>query len=144
MFYQRVVLRPALGKANELRSLLADRVRADQERVATILTERILGKGQSFTVGIRYENLEVYDKEREYLSNDSSFQEHAAKVSTMVSEPRDIQLYRYLTDRPAGSPPTKYIHLVRFIAAGNKEAEVQAALIKFSEARASEGAAPCS
>ncbi len=92
------------------------------------------------SVGIRHENLEAFDKEREYISNDSSFKEFAAKLSTMLSEPRDIQLYRYITQFPAGLPPAKYIHLVRFIAVGNKETEVQAALVKFSEARASEGA----
>ncbi len=57
MFYQRIVVTPALGKANELRSLLEERVRADQSRIRTLLVERILGKGQGFVVGIFHENL---------------------------------------------------------------------------------------
>ncbi len=84
MFYQRIVVTPALGKANELRSLLEERVRADQSRIRTLLVERILGKGQGFVVGIFHENLEAFEKEREYLKQDSTFRDFTGKVTTLV------------------------------------------------------------
>lgn len=54
MFYQRVVITPALGKANEVRSLLVEKVNADNARMGggVGLLERVLGEGIGFIVGI--------------------------------------------------------------------------------------------
>ncbi len=142
MFYQRISVTPALGKANELRSLLEERVKADQSRLRTLLVERVLGKGQGFVVGVFHETLEAFEKEREYLKGDSSFQAFTGKVSTLVESQRDAQLY-HVTSAPTGpNPPASFTHVVRFNAANDKEAEMRATLEEFAKARESEGARP--
>ena len=142
MFYQRIVVTPALGKANELRSLLEERVKADQSRIRILLTERILGKGQGFVVGIFHENLEAFEKEREYLKQDSTFRDFTGKVTTLVESQRDIQLYHVISAPTASNSPAGYTHVVRFNTANDKEAEMRAALEEFAKARESEGARP--
>ena len=142
MFYQRIVVTPALGKANELRSLLEERVKADQSRVNTLLVERVLGKGQGFVVGVFHETLEAFEKEREYLKQDTSFRDFASNVSTLVESQRDLQLYHVISAPTVSNSPAGYTHVVRFNTANDREAEMRATLEEFAKARESEGARP--
>lgn len=142
MFFNRYVIRPQLGKADQLRSLLMDRIQVDQARGRAVLTERLFSKGPSFVAGFWFENLEAYEKNRESLAADQAFGEFGAQLTQIISEPPDSQLY--VVERSPGSvtEATVYTHLVRFRPAPNKEAEVKAALDKVAEARESEGALP--
>ncbi len=57
MFYERVLLRAGLGKGNELRALAEDWTKSNQPRLRTVLTESVLGEGQTFVSGAQHENL---------------------------------------------------------------------------------------
>ena len=139
MFYERIVIRPAPGKAAEVRALLGDSVRSNQPRLRITLTERVLGLGESFIVGTFHDSLEAYEKERDSRRADSAFQALASQISTLVSQPRDAQLYASISSPSNGGGTTRFTHLVRFKAARDKEAEVQAALEEFVEERKAEG-----
>lgn len=142
MFYNRIVIRPQLGKAGQLRSLLEERIQVDQARAPAILTERLFSKGPSFVAGFQYENLEAYEKNRESLAADAAFGDFQAQLNQVIAEPSDSQLYYVETASGSSSEATRYTHLVRFRPAPNKEPEVKAALDKVTEAREAEGAMP--
>ena len=90
MFYERVLLRASQGKGDELRALLQDRTTSSQPRLRTLLVESVLGKGQTFVSATQHENLQAYEAERERRRADSGFRSFAAKVSGLVSSPREI------------------------------------------------------
>ncbi len=142
MFYQRYVISPALGKANEARSLMEEQAKIDQSRVRTVLTERVLGKGQRIIKGKFYENLEAFEKEMEFIRTDPSFLEFVGKMSALVESPWESQLYHVISAPTGSNPPGSYTHVVRFNAAHDKEAEMRATLEEFAKARESEGARP--
>lgn len=140
MFYERILLRPSLGKGNELRALVQDRTKSNQPRLRTVLTESVLGEGQTFVSGTFHENLKAYETEREARRADSGFQSFAAKVSGLLSRPREAQLFEIISSSVAGGGSARYTHGVRLIAARDKEMELRQALEDFAQARQAEGA----
>ena len=142
MFYNRIVIRPQLGKADQVRSLLEERIPVNQASGPAILTERLFGKGPSFVAGRWFDDLEAYEKNREMLAADSAYGDFRAQISQLIAEPADSQLYYVETASGSSSEATRYTHLVRFRPAPNKDAEVKAALDKVTAAREAEGAMP--
>ena len=142
MFYNRIVVRPQLGKAAQVRSLLKDRIVVSQTLGRAVLTERLFSKGPSFVVGRWFENLEAYEKMSESLAADSDYQAFVGQLNESMAEPADSQLYYVESDFGPASEATRYTHLVRFRPAPGKEAEVKAALDKMATAREAEGADP--
>ena len=141
MFYERVLLRAGLGRGNELRALAQDWAKSNQPRLRTVLTESVLGEGQTFVSGTQHENLQAYETEREARRADSGFQSFAAKVSSLVSRPRDAQLYEVISSPGGRGGSTRFTHVVELIAARDKEMELRKALEDFAQARQAEGAA---
>ena len=88
MFYNRIVIRPQLGKADQVRSLLEERIPVNQASGPAILTERLFGKGPSFVAGRWFDDLEVYEKNRESLAADSSFGDFRAQLSQLIAANR--------------------------------------------------------
>ena len=140
MFYERILLRAGLGKGNELRALAEDWAKTNQPRLRTVLTESVLGKGQTFVSGTMHENLQAYETEREARRADSGFQSFAAKVSSLVSRPREAQLYEVISSGGGRGGSARFTHVVQLIAARDKEMELRQALENFAQARLAEGA----
>ncbi len=140
MFYERVLLRAGLGKGNELRDLAEDWTKSNQPRLRTVLTESVLGEGQTFVSGTQHENLKAYETEREARRADSGFRSFAAKVSGLVSRPREVQLYEIISSGGGRGGSARFTHGVRLIAARDKEMELRQALEDFARARQAEGA----
>ncbi len=140
MFYERVLLRASQGKGDELRALLQDRTTSSQPRLRTLLVESVLGKGQTFVSGTFHDTLQAYDTEREARRADSGFRSFAAKVSSLLSHPREVQLYEIISSAGAGGGSARFTHVVELIAARDKEMEVREALENFAQARQAEGA----
>ncbi len=139
MFYERVLLRAGLGKGDELRTLAGDWTKSNQPRLRTVLVESVLGKGQTFVSATQHENLQAYEAERERRRADSGFRSFAAKVSGLVSSPREIQLYEVISLWGGQGGSIRFTHVVEFIAARDREMEVREALENFAQARQAEG-----
>ncbi len=140
MFYERVLLRAGLGRGNELRALAEDWTKSNQPRLRTVLTESVLGEGQTFVSGTQHENLQAYETEREARRADSGFRSFATKMSGLVSHPREVQLYEVISSAGGGGGAARFTQVVELIAARDKEMEVREALENFGEARQAEGA----
>ena len=140
MFYERILLRPSLGKENEVRALLEERTKSNQPRLRTVLTESVLGDGQTFVSGTQHENLKAYETEREARRADPDFRSFARKLSRRLSRPREAQLYEVISSGGGGGGSTRFTHGVRLIAARDKEMELRQALEDFVQARQAEGA----
>ena len=95
MFYERILLRPSLGKENEVRALAEGWTKSHQPRL--LLTESVLGEGQTFVSGTQHENLNAYETEREARRADPDFRSFATKVSGLLSRPREAQLYEVIS-----------------------------------------------
>ena len=140
MFYERVLLRAGLGKGDELRTLAGDWTKSNQPRLRTVLVESVLGKGQTFVSGTFHDTLQAYETEREARRADSGFRSYAAKVSGLLSQPREVQLYEIISSAGGGGGSARFTHVVELVAARDKEMEVREALENFAQARQAEGA----
>ena len=139
MFYERILLRPSLGKENEVRALLEERTKSNQPRLRTVLTESVLGEGQTFVSGTFHENLKAYETERGARRADTGFRSFATKLSRRLSRPREAQLYEVISPAGGGGGSARFTHVVQLIAARDKEMEVREALEIFAKARQAEG-----
>ena len=102
MFYERILIQPSSGNENEVHALSEERTRISQPRLSIVLTESILGDGQTFVTGIRHESLKAYEAERETRRADPDFRSFVGKMSGLVSRPREAQLWEVISSAGAG------------------------------------------
>ena len=142
MFYERILLRPSLGKENEVRALMEETTKSNQPRLRTVLTESVLGEGQTFVSGTFHENLKAYETERESRRANPGFGSFVAKISGMVSRPREAQLYEVISPT-SGVGDAHFTRVTEVTVAHDKEAEAREALENFARAiQAESGRAP--
>lgn len=105
MFTQTARLYPTQGKGPEVRALVTERVKRDNEMGAkSSVRVRILSDdGPTLVVASRFESLTELDERRRARAADAGFQAHLAQVVPMLSRPIAITIQERLV-APAAVP----------------------------------------
>ena len=103
MYIQRVTFHPAPGKTPELRTLLAERVKASQaQAIQAGLAEQLFGaEGQAFVITVRHRDLAALEQARRRNQDDPAFQAFLAQVNQLIRAPVRQQLLEVLVPLPS-------------------------------------------
>ena len=145
MYFRLVNHYPAMGKANELRALLEDRVKTENASGSSrsaLLTE-MMGPEPILIQAIQHESFAAWQAHTARIGSDQSFQATAAKMQPTMSRPQTMELYnviaRYMTDKAAN-----FLWSVSFYPALGKAADLRRLLEERVKTATDRGAATAS
>lgn len=103
MYMQRVSIYANPEKVGEIRTLLIERAKARQSAgMRFALTEMVAGShGPQFTVNVLFNDLAALGAVRKRDQADGDFQKFAAKLTSLIRKPNDIDLLEVLVPMPS-------------------------------------------
>lgn len=130
MYMQRILVRPAVGKAPEVRSLLEERVKARQAQgVAQGLQATLFNpEGATFVATTRWEDLAKYEQDRGRNQGDPAFRAYQTKLAGLITVPPAPLLFEVLIGPAPGTPTGKYQTRITNRPAVGKVPELRALL----------------
>jgi hypothetical protein len=133
LYIHRTRLTPALGKAPEAKTLVADHVRHLQRQGQRLaLSERILSsEPPTLIVSHLADDLAEIEAVRRARLTDEDFRTRAARTAALLSEPPRSTLWEGIVDPQVGPPPTAIGQLAFIFPATGKDSQVVAIASEF-------------
>ena len=139
MYSQRITQTAALGKAPELRELNLAQVKARQAQgTRASLSTPITGVGGRLVVGLNFDTLSDLQTFRERNAADAGFQQYVARISLLMAQPVQTELWEVILPAQPGGAPA-YIQSVTWTAALGQGPVLREAVLERFKKRQAEG-----
>jgi len=134
MCVTRFTFFPNTGNSQDLRSYLEHWVKGSPARgVQASLTTRLFAEAACFTIGMRHENLGVYERYVQGRNANPEFQLFSERLMRLLSRASTSELYEEVSAYPSDLPHPRYLQRIIHHPALGMDAELQRLLVEWAQ-----------